>query len=101
VKKTVYPKLHGADTSKHSGSKAKHKIDKEPLKETAETAQNTALVDEVFSTFKGYLSSQFEFNAQVDELMSRIADNADDPQKVRELTATAQDTIKKRQKLIS
>ena len=32
--------------------------------------------------------------------MSRIADNADDPQKVRALTATEKDTIKKRQKLI-
>ena len=32
--------------------------------------------------------------------MNPIADNADDPQKVRALTATAKDTIKKRQKLI-
>ena len=31
--------------------------------------------------------------------MSPIADNADDPQKVLALTATAKDTIKKRQKL--
>jgi urocanate hydratase len=119
----------GANTSRHGGSKAKPKKAKEPLKETTETAQNTALVDEVISMFKGYLSSkleekgkqcqakasiekqttefkfkgnrkQFEFNAQVDELMSPIADNADDPQKVRALTATAKDTIKKRQKLI-
>ena len=99
------------------------------MKEPAETAQNTALVDEVFSMFKVYLLSQleekgkqyqakasiekqatefkfkgnrkqFEFNAQVDELMSRIADNADDSQEVRALTTTATDTIKKRQKLI-
>jgi hypothetical protein len=30
----------------------------------------------------------------------RIADKADDPQKIRALTATAKDTIKERQKLI-
>jgi hypothetical protein len=50
----------GADTSQHGGLKAKPKKAKERLKETDETAQNTALVDEVFSMFKGYLSSQLE-----------------------------------------
>ena len=45
----------GTNTSQHGGSKAKPKKAKEPLKETAETAQNTALVDEVISMFKGDL----------------------------------------------
>ena len=99
------------------------------VKETVEPAQNTELVTQVLSMFKGYLLSQleqkgnqfqtkasiekqvtefkfkgnrkqFKFNAQVDKIISRIADNADNPQKVRELTTKAKDTIKKRQKLI-
>ena len=99
------------------------------IEDTLEPAQNTELVNQVFSMFKGYLSlqleekaehfqtkasiekqatefkfkgnrKQFQFNAQVDEYTSRVAGDADDPQKVRELTREAKDKIKKRQKLI-
>ena len=42
----------GAVTSQHGGSKAKPKKAKEPFKEPAETARNTALVDEVFRCLK-------------------------------------------------
>ena len=99
------------------------------IDETNEPAQNTELVNQVFSMLKGYLSSQleekgkqfqnkasiekqatefkfkgyrkqFELNAQVDEFLSRISDNADDLHKVRELSTEAKDIIKKRQKLI-
>ena len=99
------------------------------VEETVEPALNTELVTQELSMFKGYLSSQleekgkqfqtkasiekqatefkfkrnrkrFEFNAQVNKIISQIADNADNPQKSRELTTKAKDTIKKRQKLI-
>ena len=36
----------------------------------------------------------------MDEIISRIADNANDPEKVRELTTKAKEMIRKRQKLI-
>ena len=95
----------------------------------SQPGQNVALVSEVFSMFKGYLSSQleekgnqlqskanidkqatefkykgnrkqFQFNAEVDEILNRIENNADDPDKVRQLAAEAKKVIKKRQKLI-
>ena len=95
----------------------------------AEAGQNTDLVNQVFNMFKGYLTSQleekghelqnkatiekqatelkykgnrkqFEFNAELDEILTRIHNCADEPQKVKEFTVEAKVVIKKRQKLI-
>ena len=94
-----------------------------------ETGQNAALVNQVFSMFKGYLTSQleekgnqlqskatiekqatefkykgnrkqFEFNAEIDEIITRIDNNAEEAATVRELVTKAKAIIKKRQKLI-
>jgi hypothetical protein len=99
-----------------------------PLPNT-ETGQNAALVNQVFSMFKGYLTSQleekgnqlqskatiekqatefkykgnrkqFEFNAEIDEIITRIDNNAEEAATVRELVTKAKAIIKKRQKLI-
>ena len=95
----------------------------------AEVGQNTDLVNQVFNMFEGYLTSQleekghelqnkatiekqatefkykgnrkqFEFNAELDEILTRIINCADEPQKVKEFTVKAKVVIKKRQKLI-
>ncbi len=99
-----------------------------PLPNT-ETGQNAALVNQVFSMFKGYLTSQleekgnqlqskatiekqatefkykgnrkqFEFNAKIDEIITRIDNNAEEAATVRALVIKAKAIIKKRQKLI-
>ena len=94
-----------------------------------DAGQNTDLVNQVFTMFKGYLTSQleakghelqnqatiekqatelkykgnrkqFEFNAELDVIITRIYNSADEPNKVKELAVEAQAIIKKRQKLI-
>ena len=91
--------------------------------------QSSELVDEVFSLFKGYLNTkleaqgklkegqskiqksasefrfkgnrkQFEFNAKLQSLLSRIKANADDPSQVNTLVQEAEQFIRKRQKLL-
>ena len=110
------------------GEGSEHNVDTAPAT-TAEIRQDTALIDQVFTMFKGYLTSQleekgnqhqnkatiekqatefkykgnrtqFEFNAELDEILSRILNSADEADKVRLLANEAKTTIKKRQKLI-
>ena len=93
---------------------------------TAETRQDTALIDQVFTMFKTYRTSQleekgnqlenkaaiekqatefkykgnrkqFEFNAELDEILSHILSSAGEADKVRQLANQAKTTIKKRQ----
>ena len=69
------------------------------LEEKGKQSQTKASIEKQATKFKGK-SKQFEFNAQVDEFTSCVADNADDPQKVRELTTEAKGKVKKRQQSI-
>jgi len=91
--------------------------------------QSSELMDEVFSLFKGYLNTQleaqgkliedqseiersasefkfkgnrkqFEVNAKLESLLSRIKTSADDPAQVHSLSQEAQQIIQKRQKII-
>ena len=93
------------------------------------SAQNTQLVEEVFSMFKGYLASQlevkdkhieekskiskdaselkfkgnrkqFELNANLSNIFKRIEENIDNLSEIRPLIEEGQQLIKKRQKLI-
>ena len=92
-------------------------------------AQNTELVNQVFTLFKGYLSSQldaqgkiihsksktdkdaaglkykgnrkqFELNAHLDEILDNIDREASNASRVHELVADAKQLIKRRQKFI-
>ena len=111
-----------------TGETSRHTVDTAPAT-TAKTRQNTALIDQVFTMFKGYLTSQldekgnqflhkatiekqvaefkykgnrkqFECNAKLDEILSRIQNSADEADTVRQLANEAKTTIKKREKLI-
>ena len=91
--------------------------------------QSSELMDEVFSLFKGYLNTQleaqgkliedqseiersasefkfkgnrkqFEVNAKLENLLSRIKASADDPAQVHSLSQEEQQIIQKRQKII-
>ena len=116
------------ENSTEQGESSEHNVDTAPAT-TAETRQDTALIDQVFTMFKGYLTSQleekgnqlqnkttiekqatefkykgnrkqFEFNAELDKILSRILNSADQADKVRQLANEAKTTIKKRKKLI-
>ena len=93
------------------------------------SSSNSELVDEVFSLFKGYLTSQlqekgrqfersaksdkeaagirykdnrkqFEVNAQLDNILTQIDESTGSPADIHKLVAEAKLIIKKRQKLI-
>ena len=98
--------------------------------QTTPQTQNTELVDQVFSLFKVYLSSQldalqgkqlqsklkidneaaelkfkgnskqFEVNAQVEGILDNIKNSTNKAHRVLELDAQAKQAVKKRQKLI-
>ena len=92
-------------------------------------SSNPQLVDQVFSLFKGYLSSQleekskqlegkskidkeaselkfkgnrkqFELNSQLNHILTQVEVNLDNPLEVRKLVEEGKQLIKKRQKLI-
>ena len=47
------------ENSTEQGESSEHNVDTAPAT-TAETRQDTALIDQVFTMFKGYLTSQLE-----------------------------------------
>ena len=71
------------------------------LKEKGNQLQNKATIEEQATEFKCKGNrKQFEFNAELDEILSRILYSADKAEKVEQLANEAKTTIKKRQKLI-
>ena len=71
------------------------------LEEKGHELQNQATIEKQATELKHKGNrKQFEFNAELDVIITRIYNSADEPNNVKELAVEAQAIIKKRQKLI-